>query len=34
MEEGRVRNLVGLLITPDSDVRRAFDGWLAKGGAA
>lgn len=34
MEEGRVRNLVALLITPDSDVRRAFDGWLAKGGAA
>ncbi len=34
MEEGRVRNLVGLLITPDSDVRRAFNGWLAKGGAA
>ena len=34
MEEARVRNLVALLITPDSDVRRAFDGWLAKGGAA
>lgn len=34
MEEGRVRNLVALLITPDSDVRRAFDGWLAKGGAS
>lgn len=34
MEEGRVRNLVGLLITPDSDVRRAFDAWLAKGGAS
>ena len=33
MEEARVRNLVALLITPDSDVRRAFDAWL-KGGAA